>query len=215
MRRHDLIYVDPPSWRRRIEASAEFGTDPLIVFWADRGWPLVRRRAVPGEPAGIALGLPLPPAAGKRRLGFVHPADDIVAIEPPLLVATARQAAPAEWLRTLDELEAMARRYGVEIRVFGALAWQALTGLTYLSDRSDLDLLFYIYETTDVAALTANLADLQSRAPVRLDGELIRQDGTGVNWRELHAGGAEVLVKTLDGAVFVRRDTLCQQAVLS
>jgi len=215
MRRHDLIYVDPPRWRQRIEASAEFGSDPLIVFWADKGWPLVRRRPAPGETTGVGLGLPLPPSAGKRRLGFVLPEQDIAASEPPLLLAAARQAAPAGWSRTLDEIEEIGRQHGVEVRLFGALAWQALTGLAYLSKASDLDLLFYIGPTTDVAALTAGLADIESRAPVRLDGELIRHDGTGVNWRELHIGADEVLVKTLDGAVLVRPDMFHRQAVLS
>jgi len=214
MRRHDLIYVDPPSWRRRIEASAEFGTDPLIVFWADRGWPLVRRRLTPGEAPGIGLGLPLPPSAGKRRLSFVLPKGEIVASEPPLLLAAARRSAPAEWLPALNDLEELGRQHSVTVRVFGALAWQALTGLAYLSSRSDLDLLFYIGGSTDTAALTADLSDIESRAPVRIDGELIRQDGKGVNWRELHAGGAEVLIKTLDGAILVRPDIFHRQTVL-
>jgi len=35
---------------------------------------------------------------------------------------------------------------------------------------------------------------------MRIDGELLRDDGAGVNWRELHAGAGEALVKTREAA---------------
>jgi len=46
---------------------------------------------------------------------------------------------------------------------------------------------------------------------MRLDGELVRDDGAGVNWRELHSGARELLVKTTDGVALLDREPLPQQ----
>jgi len=91
----------------------------------------------------------------------------------------------------------------VQARVFGSLAWRALTGLDYLTDRSDLDLLLYVRRDTDLRRLAAELAEIEAAAPMRLDGELVRDDAAAVNWRELHAGAREILVKTVGGVALV------------
>ena len=53
---------------------------------------------------------------------------------------------------------------------------------------------------TTAPRLIAELAAIERTAPMRLDGELVRDDGAAVNWRELHAGAAEILVKTAHDA---------------
>jgi phosphoribosyl-dephospho-CoA transferase len=151
----------------------------------------------------VALGLPLPPSAGKRRLSFLMQPEDIVSTTPPPTLRTAGGLAPRAWRPTLDAVDALASRHSVQARVFGSLAWRALTGLDYLTDRSDLDLLLYVHRDTDLRRLTAELAEIEAAAPMRLDGELVRDDAAAVNWRELHAGAREILVKTVGGVALV------------
>ena len=43
----------------------------------------------------------------------------------------------------------------------------------------------------------------KSAAPMRLDGELVRDDGAAVNWRVVHEGAREVLVKTTGEATLL------------
>jgi phosphoribosyl-dephospho-CoA transferase len=135
--------------------------------------------------------------------------DDIVATTRPLQLAAAINVAPAPWRHTLHQVAELASRHGVEARVFGSLAWQTLTGLEYLSAGSDLDLLLSFPPRGDLARLTAGLAAIEAAAPMRLDGEITRDDGAGVNWRELHTGAREVLVKRtsevalLDSSLFL------------
>ena len=57
-------------------------------------------------------------------------------------------------------------------------------------------------------ASTADLAAIEAAAPMRLDGELVRDDGAAVNWREFHAGAREILVKTIDGVALLDREPL-------
>jgi len=67
--------------------------------------------------------------------------------------------------------------------------------LDYLTGSSDLDLLLQINRHTDLRQLTAGLTEIERTAPMRLDGELIRDDGVAVNWREFHTRPREVLIK--------------------
>jgi phosphoribosyl-dephospho-CoA transferase len=180
--------------------------DPLVVRWSDRGWPAVRRRATQGEVSGVALGLPLPPSAGKKRFSFVLQSGDIISVSRPPLLIHARASAPRAWWPTFDRLLEFAFRHSVAVRVFGSLAWQALTGLDYVTDRSDLDLLLEVRRDTHLDRLVADLAAIETGVPMRLDGELMREDGAAVNWREFHAGAGEVLVKSIEGVGLLERD---------
>jgi phosphoribosyl-dephospho-CoA transferase len=119
-------------------------------------------------------------------------------VRPPLLSAALR-VAPAAWIPTLRTLNHVAARLGVEARVFGSLAWCLLTGLDYLSVSSDLDFILSLPHPRDFAELMTELDSIDSDAPMRLDGEIERDDGAGVHWRELHSGAREVLAKTVGG----------------
>ena len=208
LRRHDLIYVSSAAWRSLLATCSDLAADPLVAqslveSWVDNGWPLIGRRAMPHEVRGVALGLPLPPFAGKRRLSFLMRPEDIVSTAPPPALGFAGRVAPRAWRPTLDAIDALASQYRAEARVFGSLAWRALTGLNYLADRSDLNLLLHVHRDTDLLRLAADLAAIEATAPMRLDGELIRDDGAAVNWREFHAGVREILVKSVGGVALL------------
>ncbi len=202
-RRHDLVFVSRAGWHAALAARSDLSLDSLVALWVDRGWPLIGRRGVPGDLHGVPLGLPLPPSAGKRRLAFVVQPEDVVSTAMPPALRVVSRAAPPLWWATLNRLEALAARHAVEVRVCGSLAWQALTGMDYVTERSDIDLLLHVRRDTDVYRLTADLASIETAAPMRLDGELIRDDGAAVNWRELHEGAHEVLVKTVRGVALL------------
>jgi phosphoribosyl-dephospho-CoA transferase len=200
--RHSFVRVWRDAWDAFVASQPGLADELLVRDWAARGWPLIVRRPGPCDAnrIGVSLGLPLPPIAGKRRISVVVPADAIRSVEPPPELATLRDIAPSTWRATIDSLAAIARRHHVRCRAFGSLAWQGLTGLPYLHERSDLDLLFELPQGTDVMqtldALLNDLAACDATAPMRIDGEIIRTDGAGANWRELHASEGDVVVKT-------------------
>ncbi|EGD00180.1 phosphoribosyl-dephospho-CoA transferase, partial [Burkholderia sp. TJI49] len=94
-------------------------------------------------------------------------------------LADVRGAAPDAWQPALRELDALGTRCGVSGRAFGSLAWQWLTGETYLGASSDLDLVFPLPRVGRLAPLLDGLAAIDVRAPMRIDGELLRDDGAG------------------------------------
>jgi phosphoribosyl-dephospho-CoA transferase len=168
------------------------GDLPLVADWAAQGWPVIVRRPMPTDAAGaISAALPLPPCHGKRRVAFAFPADAEVTPQPAVLLREAAPSAPEAWQPVIAGLLDLG-----EPRVFGALLWQHLTGMTYLTERSDLDLLWTIGDHAAADALVQGLRRLDGA--VRLDGELELPDGAAVNWREFAQGG-DILVKSMAG----------------
>jgi phosphoribosyl-dephospho-CoA transferase len=194
-RRHDLVFVSPTAWRSFVETRDDLADDRLVAGWVDRGWPLIARRLAPGEGHGVPLGLPLPPSAVKRRIGLLMDPAGIRSVARPPLLSAAFCVAPAAWIPTLRTLNHVAARLGVEARVFGSLAWCLLTGLNYLSESSDLDFILSLPHPRHFAELMTELDSIDGAAPMRLDGEIVRDDGAGVHWRELHSGARDVLAK--------------------
>jgi phosphoribosyl-dephospho-CoA transferase len=191
LQRHAFVKTTAAAWASFIATRPNLAADPLVATWATRGLPLIARRGTGStDDQLIPLGLPLPPAHGKRRIAVALPREAIVDVAAPPLLAKARQVAPDHWQESIAQLLALAP----DVRCFGSLAWQYLTGLSFLSAGSDLDLLWPL-PASGLERLLAAIARLDQHAPMRIDGEIIGPQG-GVNWRELHeATGSEVLLK--------------------
>jgi phosphoribosyl-dephospho-CoA transferase len=207
LRRHQLVRVRPKAWAAVLASRLDLNREPLLRDWASHGWPLIVRRPIPGEAAGLPLGLPLPPAAGKRRIAVLLQPTDVLSVASLPTPYDVMHTAPPAWQPCLRELDTLAETYDVQAGVFGSLAWQWLTGLEYLSASSDMDIVWSLPRRAWMDAFLADLAAVESRAPMRLDGELVRTDGAGVNWRELRDGHTDVALKTANNVVmYARKD---------
>jgi phosphoribosyl-dephospho-CoA transferase len=85
--------------------------------------------------------------------------------------------APLVWRFALDHVAALCAEFDIELRAFGRSALQCLTRLDYLTPASDIDLLFLNARRFAVAPLVGALAEIDAKAPSRLDGEVVRADG--------------------------------------
>jgi phosphoribosyl-dephospho-CoA transferase len=199
------LHVAQDVWASALADCPSLAGLPLVEAWADRGWPvIVRRHAEAEEPGLVPIGLPLPPAAGKRRIALLLPPDGILQRSSPPLLSAAAWVADPGWRSTIVSLLALGARTRVEPSAFGSLLWQHLTGLPYLSPHSDLDVLWPIPAGFDVLSLVLSIAEIQREAPLRIDGEVVFPDGSAVNWRELWnalraADLTTVLAKSIEG----------------
>lgn len=191
--RHELVWLSGRGWDAALE-SAPPAQHAAIEQWRREDWPTVVRRADAGLAAGqVSLGIPLPPTPDgvKGRIALNASRSDVARRGAALALADAAQAAPQHWRLALDVLAA-----GLPLQAYGSLAMQALTGQTYLTPSSDIDLLFF---PADANALHAGLALLeQHAATLPLDGEIVFPSGAAVAWKEWLAAGpsqARVLVK--------------------
>ncbi|MES0041800.1 malonate decarboxylase holo-[acyl-carrier-protein] synthase [Mesorhizobium sp. M0091] len=201
--RHDLVWIEPAAWASALATVPNWLSEPLLVDWAARGWPLIVRRSVCNEAADLVpVGLPLPPALGKKRVGLTFPTTAIARCSPPPLLADIIPSAPTSWLPCIDKL----LRLDGGVRSYGSVAWEHLTGLAYISDSSDIDLIWSWRAADDTRTLLAGLESIERTAPMRIDGEIIALDGMAVNWRELYSGQTEVIGKRLDALIAIPRD---------
>ncbi len=203
--RHRLVYLDPARWDAILAAHPALRAIPVVVDWVAAGHPLIARRPICDDIAGLVpLGLPLPPSLGKQRLAVAVPPDAIMSDTSPPLLGDAVRSALSMWPPTIDALIAL----DPETRCFGSLAWAHLTGLPYLSESSDLDLVWQASTEDEAEQLAAALLPIDAKAPMRLDGEIVTPTGLAVQWREFASDAAEVLVKAADGNRMIARAEL-------
>ncbi|CAM4222290.1 malonate decarboxylase holo-[acyl-carrier-protein] synthase [Stenotrophomonas pavanii] len=206
--RHTLVWLSAyAGWQADIAAH-----EPRLAAWFAQGLPaIVARRAADDADPRLRLGVPLPPAEGKLRLALRVPAHDVLrTAPPPALQAVLEGDLVQDWQRPLQALQDIAAA-----RVFGAFAWQHLTGLRYVHARSDIDLLWRIDTTAQADALAARLQAWETRYGRRVDGELCLADGAAVNWREYAGRSREVLVKRPAGAALELRESVFAPAGVS
>ncbi|SNT84848.1 malonate decarboxylase holo-[acyl-carrier-protein] synthase [Stenotrophomonas sp. CC120222-04] len=206
--RHTLVWLSARAgWQADIAAH-----ELRLANWFAQGLPaIVARRAADDADPRLRLGVPLPPAEGKLRLALRVPLQDVLRTEaPPTLQAALEGNLPEEWRHPLQALQAIA-----PARVFGAFAWQHLTGLHYVRARSDIDLLWRIDTAAQADALVARLQAWETEHGRRVDGELCLAGDAAVNWREYAGRSREVLVKRLEGAALELRECLFAPAGVS
>lgn len=206
--RHTLVWLSAHAgWQADIAAH-----ESRLADWFAQGRPaIVARRTADDADPRLRLGVPLPPAEGKLRLALRVPARDVLRTTPPPALQTVLKGdIPQDWRRPLEVLQNIA-----EARVFGAFAWQHLTGLRYVHARSDVDLLWPIDTTAQADTLAARLQAWEAEHDRRVDGELCLGGDAAVNWREYAGRSREVLVKRLDGAALELRDAMFASAGVS
>jgi phosphoribosyl-dephospho-CoA transferase len=204
LQRHSLLAVTVTAWQELMDLHADLAEIPLVAEWSLHGRPVIIRRRTTCDPENvIPVALPLPPSRRKQRLAFTIASSAGVSQRPAVSLTDAGRNAPDSWHPTIRTLLNLGAKLGVVPHVYGALLWQHLTGLTYLSASSDIDLLWRPPNLETAALLVEELFQLDALAPVRIDGDLEFPDGASVNWREwidaLRGNTRGVLVKTMDG----------------
>ncbi len=191
--RHSLVWLSQAGWQQATHAlqPAELA---LCQRWQEADWPLVVRRQV-GAPGNIGLGLAPPPdpATGqKSKLALLCEIGDIVRHQGPLLLRQSIDRAPLAWQSGLAQLDAQLAAEGIEAEVYGSLAWQSVTGQTYVTAHSDIDISVPLASHAQL-----NAAGTILRAcSLPLDGELRFPLQQAVAWKEWFLQDAErVLVK--------------------
>jgi phosphoribosyl-dephospho-CoA transferase len=192
-RRHDWVWV---------------GREALLPDLAEvrRHWaaghPFILGRDAPSTGKDcLRLGLALP---GRRRLGFDLEASEVTRRSAPWSLGEVLPCLPPSWLPGLRSLASAFEAIEIKAGVYGSAAWQALTGLAYLREDSDLDLLL---EPGSAPRWRLVLELLQARegVPPRLDGEVLLPGGGAVAWREAASDSPTLLVKSLTDVALVAR----------
>lgn len=214
--RHNRVWLSKDGWARAADVHSTHAH--ILMQWAENDWPvIVRRRDVDMPLSMVALGIPLPPditSKKKGRIAFTAHRDQIRCNEGALNVHDIQTALPSRWQHIHARLCKQAVSTQLEFRVYGSLAMQALTGLPYLTDQSDIDLLL---APRSRAELTNGLAMLSKYVQLLpLDGEIVFPSGRAVAWKEwLQVDDAGqniyVLTKSMEAVALVRAEELLDE----
>jgi len=182
-----------------------------LARWAENDWPVIVRRSESDIPPNmLCLGLAAPPdphTGMKTRIPFLVPSEHIVRHDVPLAIISAEKALPAKWQKDFADLVEKVTAIGLEFRVYGSAAMQAITGLSYLTPSSDIDLLFFPQTKDQLLAGSALLTSYAAKLP--LDGEIVFPSGSAVAWKEWvqaesHPSQPRVLTKSMFNPRLVR-----------
>jgi phosphoribosyl-dephospho-CoA transferase len=200
LQRNQLVWLKDAAWHALRSQPWDAQAQGLLAHWHAERLPLVVcRQRVPERPDAISLGLPAPLQWQRRKLALDVAADAIERSGSfPLLRDIAWSAADSPQVQDLL-LRADALR--VRVQVYGSHAWQHLSGLPCVRERSDLDLLVPVPDLPTAGRVVAVLRALQPGC--RVDGELLFPGGWAVAWREfaqlLDGAVAQLLVKHRTG----------------
>lgn len=181
LHRHAFVWLD---------SAEETAESELLREWLEQDRPLVvRRPCLSDDGKNACLGLALPPSPTKRRIPFELPLKLIRHVaEPPVW---------SECGTILDEavlrLDEAAKAGGVALRAFGSHAWQHLTGLSYVTGRSDIDLLMFLESRASWDAVRETLSRVA--LPDRIDLEFVLKNDASFSWREFAGAGKSLLFK--------------------
>jgi phosphoribosyl-dephospho-CoA transferase len=189
LRRHRLL------WIARLHHDAVIADIPdrslrsIVADWLAADWPLVVRQQSTGQAClgasePVAVGMPLPLALGRRRIALMVASRSIAGSAPPPLLRDVIARVPQSRRAALLQLAKRTDSIGLTVRVYGSMAWEALTGCTYLTPHSDIDLLWRPSTPKQLATAIAMLARWEADSGVRADGEILFGDDDAVPWRE-------------------------------
>ncbi len=215
MIRHHLVRPAPGARLGRgveLEAAPDAGRAARVEDWLACGRPLiVRRPGLAREGRAVCCGIPLPPPQGRLRIPVLVDWAAVRSVEAPPPLARCLEVAPESWQASLRALlAACATGDGAEPAVVGSLAWQWLTGLEYLREDSDADLVFAVGSRRALSVLDEVLAPWADRTDPRLDVEIRLAGDRSVAWREWRAGPPWLLVKSTAGVELAERTRLLE-----
>jgi phosphoribosyl-dephospho-CoA transferase len=216
--RHTLVWPVAEAHARLAAQMRDDEARAALSEWFECARPFVVRRADASPKRSRAVGdvdagFPLPPDRGKRRIALTLARGDLACHSAPLTLAHVANALPPPWRASLAALDADARALGGTLRVFGSAAWQAITGLAYLRDDSDVDVLYVPDGRAQLDRMFALFERFERTAGHRIDAEIGFAGDAAVAWREWRDArdGSHVLAKARSGvALLARADLLAR-----
>jgi phosphoribosyl-dephospho-CoA transferase len=136
----------------------------------------------------IAVGLTLPPPATRKRVSLVVPSTAILRQSDPPALSQALDTVDCRYKELVQRVLDICEDANVTPYVYGSALWQTVSKRTYMTDTSDLDVLFVCNKISNVHLLLERLVEYEGSIP-RLDGELVVPSGWAAAWREIAAAG--------------------------
>jgi malonate decarboxylase holo-[acyl-carrier-protein] synthase len=195
LRRHSFAWItDSENPSQFAEGETPQNDLVLLGNWLGTGRPVIIRRPCLSEDGeSVYVGLSLPPDPVKRRLAFRLPFSLLAnVVEPPLW--TECVDAFSEGSARVNPILMVIEAAKLPLQTFGSYAWQYHTGLSYVTSRSDIDLIVPINRREDWRRFRQLMSETQ-KTDHRVDLEIILNGDVSFHWREFEEPGKRLLFK--------------------
>ncbi len=215
LQRHDLLSLTTEGRKRlcrHILDSDAPSRGLMAELFAEFPIPVIVRRQAPCDRTGIGIGISFPFRENDRRLRFAAAvaAGEIMEARSPEAIAGMASDVSVPALRALRTIQELGLVRPGNLGVFGASALQMATGMSYLHDRSDLDLTVRREDFASLRRLAGKLSALEGAMGIAFDVEVVLGDGGGVKLKELCSQQKTVLVKSIFSVGIVNKHTAIQ-----
>ena len=133
------------------------------------------------------MGLALPPNPIKQRLAYSLPRALVREVSAPPLWKDCSA--------DLEQLQLAAETGGAELRTFGSHAWQHMTGLPYVTETSDIDLLLFLNCRQSWETISQGLEQVAALKEPGIDLEIVLSGDASFSWREFAGPSPRLLFK--------------------
>lgn len=202
VQRHDLLVLTPQGRERlceRIRFSGEESADQMAELFGTSCIPGIVRRHAPCDGSLIGIGISFPLRRDGQRLRFaaaVTAAEIADVITPYALVEGAFECSVRP-LQALARIKTLGLARPGNLGVYGAAALQMVTGLPYVHDRSDLDLIIRGETIDSLRHANERLSALEHDMAITVDVEVVLGCDGEAKLKELCSQQKTVLVKSM------------------
>ena len=214
MRRHDLVTLKPNAVLQSVVCCTTDSAAHYVKQWIAEERAFVCPRQNP-QSEMLQLGVAFV-ANGVKHRAFVRVRyEDMLRVDNPHRLLDCMDLFSQTESLVLQQLDADLNDAGIIPYVFGSVAWEKISGKSYRTAKSDLDLLCDVETINDVRFVATAFAAIEDTLPFRIDGELRFPNDDCANWREVlaaleHYEEIEILVKGEAGVRLSHLDSLLE-----
>ncbi|MGA3174301.1 MAG: malonate decarboxylase holo-[acyl-carrier-protein] synthase [Syntrophorhabdales bacterium] len=206
----DELAGNCPGWRSYREKVARV----LLPELAGARIPgIVRREDGPPREACVPVGFSDPRSTKGRRLRIAAFArlKDVAAVTSPYDVLSFPVPRRTASTAALEVAKAKAASLGLVMGVWGSAAMELYTGLPYIGQASDLDLIVAAAPREKLSDFAWQIESIGERFGLRIDVEVDLTNGYGVQLKELLGSGRTVLGKGISAVALFPRQQIVNE----
>lgn len=195
MSRHQLVYLDEEYLYK--DEVCEEKYKKLFYSWLKSSHPFIVAKQEDKKSEKIRLGFLLPLENGKHRVSLLIDKKAVSKSLLPLKLSSIVSSLDSKWQKPLLELIYSFEDLKIDLHVFGSSMWQYYVKKRYMSESSDIDLLWTCFCPDKLNAALFILKHWRERYSLKIDGEVEFKKGLSCSWQELLNEDEKLIVRTL------------------
>ena len=186
MDRHDLAYLYDSATLHFLDSNLPEPAKQKVSQLLSQNIPMTVCRQESSENGQVKLAINCLVEGCKYRVACLVDVDEIELITRPLSLHTLlKEHAHTFPDSAIQDFAEALQQLGCEVYVYGSYAYEYLTKEAYVRSTSDLDLVLYPKNLTQIPEILNLLQQAQALSQIRLDGEIQIHPAWHVSFNEL------------------------------